>query len=47
LIIGQAGLWVVVAIALVSAVDYFVRYNRLLNRRVTDISVARDRRKAG
>jgi hypothetical protein len=47
LIIGQAGLWVVVVIALVSGVDYFVRYNRMLNRRVTDISVARDRRKAG
>ena len=47
LIIGQAGLWVVVAIALISGIDYFVRYNRLLNRRVDDISVARDRRKAG
>jgi CDP-diacylglycerol---glycerol-3-phosphate 3-phosphatidyltransferase len=47
LVIGQVGLWVVVAIALISGVDYFVRYNRLLNRRVTDISVARDRRKAG
>jgi CDP-diacylglycerol---glycerol-3-phosphate 3-phosphatidyltransferase len=47
LVIGQAGLWVVVVIALISGIDYFVRYNRMLNRRVTDISVARDRRKAG
>jgi CDP-diacylglycerol--glycerol-3-phosphate 3-phosphatidyltransferase len=47
LIIGQAGLWVVVAIALISGIDYFVRYNRMLNHRVEDIPVARDRRKAG
>jgi CDP-diacylglycerol---glycerol-3-phosphate 3-phosphatidyltransferase len=47
LVIGIGGLWVVVAIALVSAIDYFVRYNRLLNRRVADITVMRDRRKAG
>jgi phosphatidylglycerophosphate synthase len=47
LVIGQAGLWVVVLIAVVSGIDYFVRYSRMLNRRVTDISVARDRRKVG
>jgi CDP-diacylglycerol--glycerol-3-phosphate 3-phosphatidyltransferase len=46
-VIGQAGLWVVVGLALTSAADYFLRYNQLLNRRVTDISVARDRRKVG
>ncbi len=47
LVIGQIGLWVVVALALASAADYFRRYSQLLNRRVTDISVARDRRKVG
>jgi CDP-diacylglycerol--glycerol-3-phosphate 3-phosphatidyltransferase len=47
LVIGRAGLWVVVVTALASAAEYFRRYNQLLNRRVADISVARDRRKAG
>jgi CDP-diacylglycerol--glycerol-3-phosphate 3-phosphatidyltransferase len=47
LIVGQAGLWVVVAIALASGIDYFVRYNRLPNRPVDDIPVAHDRRKVG
>jgi CDP-diacylglycerol--glycerol-3-phosphate 3-phosphatidyltransferase len=46
-VIGQAGLWLVVGLALISAADYFLRYNQRLNRRVTDISVARDRRKVG
>jgi phosphatidylglycerophosphate synthase len=46
-VIGRAGLWAVVAIALVSGADYFRRYNQMFNRRLTDISVARDRRKAG
>jgi CDP-diacylglycerol---glycerol-3-phosphate 3-phosphatidyltransferase len=48
LVIGRAGLWVVVVMALVSAADYFRRYNQLLNRRVADVAVVRDRRtKAG
>jgi CDP-diacylglycerol---glycerol-3-phosphate 3-phosphatidyltransferase len=47
LVIGRAGLWVVVVIAGISAADYFRRYNQLLNRRVEDIAVAQDRRKAG
>ena len=48
-LLGQAGLWVVVVTALVSAADYFRRFNLVLNPRVTDISVARDHRdrKAG
>jgi CDP-diacylglycerol--glycerol-3-phosphate 3-phosphatidyltransferase len=46
-VVGQAGLWVVVGLALTSAADYFLRFNQFLNRRVTDISVARDRRKVG
>jgi CDP-diacylglycerol---glycerol-3-phosphate 3-phosphatidyltransferase len=44
LVVGRAGLWVVVVTALVSAADYFRRYNQLLNRRVADITVVRDRR---
>ena len=47
LIVGQVGLWVVVAIALISGIDYFVRYNRLPNRSDDDIPVAHDRRKVG
>lgn len=44
LLIGQAGLWVVVLSALVSAADYFRRFNVILNPRVADISVAREQR---
>jgi CDP-diacylglycerol--glycerol-3-phosphate 3-phosphatidyltransferase len=49
-VIGQAALWVVVIAALVSAGDYFRRFNPFLIPRVADISVARDeraKRKAG
>ena len=48
--LGQAGLWVVVVAALVSAADYFRRFNLILSPRVADIRVARERhgdRKAG
>ena len=37
LVIGQAALWVVVVAALVSAADYFRRFNLVLNPRVADI----------
>lgn len=47
LLLGQAGLWVVVASALVSAADYFRRFNRILSPRVADISIAREQRRAG
>src|SRR5947208_5915926 len=36
LLIGQAALWVVVAAALVSAADYFRRFNTVLSSRVAD-----------
>ena len=42
--IGQGALWVAVVTALVSAVDYFRRFNLILNPRVANISVARDQR---
>lgn len=45
--LGQVGLWVVVVTALVSAADYFRRFNLILSPRVADISVARSQRKAG
>jgi CDP-diacylglycerol--glycerol-3-phosphate 3-phosphatidyltransferase len=44
LAIGHAALWVVVVAALVSAGDYFRRFNLLQPARVTDISVAREQR---
>jgi CDP-diacylglycerol--glycerol-3-phosphate 3-phosphatidyltransferase len=49
-ILGQAGLWVVVATALVSAADYFRRFNVIFNPRVADFNSAREQhseRKAG
>jgi CDP-diacylglycerol---glycerol-3-phosphate 3-phosphatidyltransferase len=50
LVIGHAALWVVVVAALVSAADYFRRFNRLPVAKVTDIAVAREQlsgRRAG
>jgi CDP-diacylglycerol--glycerol-3-phosphate 3-phosphatidyltransferase len=43
-LIGNAALWVVVAAALVSAADYFRRFNLILSPKVADISIARERR---
>ena len=42
--VGYAALWVVMLTAVVSAVDYYRRFVRLLNARVTDVDVARARR---
>jgi hypothetical protein len=42
--LGYVALWVVMAAALVSALDYYRRFLMLLNARVTDVNVARDRR---
>ena len=44
LVIGHAALWVVVVTALVSAADYFRRFNRLPIAKVADIAVAREQR---
>ena len=43
-LIGQAALWVVVAAALVSAGDYFRRFNAILSPRVADFNAAREQR---
>ena len=48
--IGYWALWLVVIAALISAADYFRRFNVFLNPRVADFQVARDAqsdRKAG
>jgi len=48
--IGQIALWFVVATALMSAVDYFRRFNQIVTPRVADLHVVRDHqtdRKAG
>jgi CDP-diacylglycerol--glycerol-3-phosphate 3-phosphatidyltransferase len=49
-LIGQGGLWVVVLTALVSAADYFRRFNYILAPRVASFTTGRDQqsdRKAG
>jgi CDP-diacylglycerol---glycerol-3-phosphate 3-phosphatidyltransferase len=43
--VGQAALWVVVIAAIVSAADYFRRFNLLLNRPPVPISAGRDNRR--
>jgi CDP-diacylglycerol--glycerol-3-phosphate 3-phosphatidyltransferase len=44
--LGRVALWVVMLTAVVSAVDYYRRFQSLVNARVTDINVARTTRKA-
>ena len=44
--IGYAALWVVMLTAVVSAVDYYRRFVLMLNARVTDVNVERERRSA-
>jgi hypothetical protein len=44
--LGYAALWVVMAAAIVSAVDYYRRFQRLVNARVTDVNIVRERRES-
>ena len=44
--LGYAALWVVMTAAMVSAVDYYRRFQRLVNARVTDVNIVRERRQA-
>ena len=44
LVVGQAALWIVVVTALVSAADYFRRFNLVLSPRVADFTVACEQR---
>jgi CDP-diacylglycerol--glycerol-3-phosphate 3-phosphatidyltransferase len=49
-VIGEAALWIVMVTALISAVDYFRRFNLILSPRVADFTLVREqggRRKAG
>jgi len=41
---GHAALWVVMAAAVVSAVDYYRRFQVMLNARVTDLNLAREQK---
>ena len=41
---GYVALWVVMVAAVVSAVDYYRRFQVLFNARVTDVNIARERR---
>ena len=43
-VVGQAALWVVISAALISAADYFRRFNEVLSPRIADITVAREQR---
>jgi CDP-diacylglycerol--glycerol-3-phosphate 3-phosphatidyltransferase len=42
--LGYAALWVVMAAAIVSAADYYRRFQRLVSARVTDVNIVRERR---
>jgi CDP-diacylglycerol--glycerol-3-phosphate 3-phosphatidyltransferase len=42
--LGHVALWVVMLAAVISAVDYYRRFQNLLNARVTDVNVERERR---
>jgi CDP-diacylglycerol---glycerol-3-phosphate 3-phosphatidyltransferase len=43
---GYIALWFVMATAVVSAVDYYRKFQRLVNARVIDVNIARERRTA-
>jgi len=45
--LGRTALWIVMVTAVVSAIDYYRRFQRLMNARVTDVNIVRERRKAG
>ena len=42
--VGHVALWVVMAAAVASAADYYRRFQRLVNARVTDVNVVRARK---
>ena len=43
--LGYVALWVVMITAVASAIDYYRRFQQLLNARVTDVNIARATRK--
>jgi len=42
--IGYVALWVVMIAAVVSAIDYYRRFQRMLSARVSDVNIARQRK---
>ncbi|MBI1873820.1 MAG: CDP-diacylglycerol--glycerol-3-phosphate 3-phosphatidyltransferase [Acidobacteria bacterium] len=42
-VLGQIALWLVLIAAVVSAVDYYRRFNRLANPKIADFTLARER----
>jgi CDP-diacylglycerol---glycerol-3-phosphate 3-phosphatidyltransferase len=42
--VGYVALWVVMILAVASALDYYRRFQRLLNAKVADVNVARERK---
>jgi CDP-diacylglycerol--glycerol-3-phosphate 3-phosphatidyltransferase len=42
--VGHVALWVVMVAAVISAVDYYRRFQLMLNARVADVNIARQRR---
>ena len=45
--LGRAVLWFVMLTAVVSAVDYYRRFQVMANARVTDLNIVREQRRAG
>jgi CDP-diacylglycerol--glycerol-3-phosphate 3-phosphatidyltransferase len=43
--LGEIALWAVMLAALISAADYYRRFQTLLNARVTDLNIAREQRR--
>ena len=41
--VGSMMLWVVMVVAIVSAIDYYLKFQRLVNARVTDVQIGRER----
>jgi hypothetical protein len=42
--VGYVTLWAVMLLAVASAVDYYRRFQRLLNARVADVNIVRERK---
>jgi hypothetical protein len=42
--VGYVALWAVMLLAVASAADYYRRFQRLLNARVADVNIARERK---
>ena len=43
--VGYVMLWIVLVVAVVSAADYYLKFQRLLSARVTDVNIVREQRR--